>query len=203
MGKRRQLPAALRAIWQDRNGPSLGVTVRSRKQYYFWASCGQHSRLLQPGSAAKALRRDGELRCPICQPTAGQTSRHVPAVQQAADSTGLEWQAEHYCLPGHSSPADIWFPQLRLAVQIDGAHHRYVSIYSAPAERQQEVDARFDSSIIRHGLRALRIDYKDAARPAAALAAAIFLCQLDPAAAFVMYSTSYHRPIQWVAVDEP
>lgn len=115
---------------------------------------------------------------------------------------GLQWLAEHYCLPGHSSPADIWLPQLQLAVQIDGAQHRYVMMYSTPAEEQQEIDARFDNGILRHGMRAVRIDSKDAARPAAVLAAAVFLCQLDPAAAFVMYSDSYGRPIKWVADED-
>lgn len=176
--------------------------MRWQQQYWFRASCGVHSRLVQPGTAAKALRKHGGLQCPICNPTTGQISRHVPTVREAVASTGLEWVSEHYCLPGHSSPADIWLPELQLAVHIDGAHHRYVAIYNTPAEEQQAIDARFDSGIIRHGLRALRIDYKDAAKPATVLAAAIFLCQLDPSAAFVMYSNSYHRPIKWVAGDD-
>lgn len=199
---RRQLRKDLRAVWDyDRNGSSLGITTSSTQQYYFKASCGQHSRLLQPASAAAALRRSGSLRCPICQPAAGQTSRHAPAVQQAVTASGQQWVPEVYCLRGHTSPADIWLPQLRLAIQIDGAHHTDVAMYSTPAADQAEIDARFDSSIIRAGLRALRIHYRDSQRPAAVVSWAIQLCQQLPNTAFVAYSSSYRRLIKWAADD--
>lgn len=187
----------------ERNGSSLGIKASSTQQYYFKASCGLHSRLLQPASVAAALQRSGSVRCPICQPAAGQTSRHVPAVQQAVAASGQHWVPEVYCLPGHSSPADIWLPQLQLAIQVDGAHHTDVAMYSTPAADQAEIDARFDNSIIRAGLRALRIHFRDTERPAALVSWAIQLCQQQPSTAFVAYSRSYNRLIKWAADEEP
>ena len=197
MGKQ-WLPATLRKIWdKQRNGSSKGVRVRQQQQFYFKASCGMHSRLVQPGTAAKALRHDGCLRCTICQPTVGQTSKYVPAVQAAVQATGYEWLAEVYCLPGHSSPADIWLPVLRLAIQIDGPQHRKVSMYNTPAKEQQEIDARFDDGIIQTGLRALRLDYRDARRAAELVSKAVRWCEQHPTAAVVMYSPSYGRPAKF------
>lgn len=199
MGKK-QLRRDVRALW-DRaaNGSSLGVTASSREQFYFRAACGRHSRLMQPASVAAALNAGRSLRCPICQPAPGQTSRHVPAVQAAVSAAGQHWVPEVYCLPGHSSPADLWLPQARLAIQVDGAHHTNVAIYNTPATDQAEVDARFDSGIIRAGLRALRIHYRDTAQPAAVVSQALQLCQQLPHTAFVVYSPSYGRQPLWAA----
>jgi hypothetical protein len=205
MGKQ-WLPAQLRKLWdRNRNGSSKGVRVRSRHQFYFKASCGKHSRLLQPASAAKALKRQGGLRCPICQPSEGQVSRFVPAVQAAVQNTGFDWQAEVYCLSGHSSPADIWLPEQVLAIQVDGPQHADVSMFGTPAEEQEQIDARFDNGIIRAGQRALRIHWRDAALPSAAAKAvqqALNMCRLLPGASFVMYSDSYGRNLKWTEDEE-
>ena len=120
-------------------------------------------------------------------------------MQAAVTAAGHQWVPKVYCLPGHSSPADLWLPAARLAIQVDGAHHTNVAFYNTPATDQAEIDARFDSGIIRAGLRALRIHYRDTARPAATVGQALWLCQLLPHAAFVMYSPSYGCEPLWAA----
>lgn len=204
--KKQGLPANLRKLWvKELNGSSKGVRVRCQQQFYFMALCGRHTRLVQPASAAKALKQQGGLRCPICQPTEGQVSRFVPAVQAAVQNSGCEWQAEVYCLSGHSSPADIWLPAQQLAIQVDGPQHTDVSMFDTPAEEQQQIDGRFDNGIIRAGLRALRIHWKDAELPSAVASIvqqALNMCRLLPDAAFVMYSDRYGRDIKWSDDEE-
>lgn len=73
-------------------------------------------------------------------------------------------------------------------------------MYSKTAEQQQRTDAYFDNEVVRQGQRAVRIHWRDAAQPAAVLAAAMRACEQQPAAAFVMYSNSYSRTTK-VTVD--
>lgn len=120
----------------------------------------------------------------------------MPPVQAAADATAQLWLPEVHCLRGHCSPADIWLPQHDLAIQIDGAGHQYVDVHTKTLAQQQETDNWFDNEIVRQGLRAVRIHYRDAERAAELLAAAIQRCEQSPDAFFVMYSSSYKRPIK-------
>jgi hypothetical protein len=194
----------MKALWVKEKGlnPSMkGIALSSTQQYYWHASCGLHYRLVQPNTVKKALQREAAgLRCFICDALSTHVSRHVPPVQQATEATEHFWLPEVHCLRGHCSPADIWLPGLKLAVQIDGAGHQFVDVYSKTLEQQQETDRFFDNEIVRQGLRALRIHYRDAEQPAAVLAAAIHLCQEEPNKAFVMYSQHYARPLK-LAVD--
>lgn len=227
--------ARMKAAWaQGMNGKvrRSDVPTSSDVQYYWHASCGRHYRLLQVDSVQQALKQQADngsgsnsssggssrssssggssgLRCPICQPLSTELSRHVQPVRDAADATGQLWLAEHHCLPGRCSPADIWLPAYRLAIQVDGAGHTDVAVYSKTLAQQQRTDAYFDNEVVRQGLRALRIHWRDAANPAATLAAAMQECINHPAATFVMYSSSYKRPTKrtidvehWEEVDK-
>jgi hypothetical protein len=214
--KKKTWPAVMKALWvPELNGRScVGVMLSSEEQYYWRASCGQlrHYRYMQPRSVLRALERNGSngsgsngsgssgLRCPICEALQTELSRHVPPVQAATTSTGQLWLAEVHCLQGRFSPADIWLPAFQLAVQIDGAGHQFVQVFSKTLEQQQHTDWRFDNETVRQGKRALRLHYRDAEDSQAAgrvLAAALQLCRQHPSIAFVMYSTSYNRPVKW------
>lgn len=177
------------------------MKVSSSKQYYWKASCGRHSRLVQPGSVAKALRQHGALRCFICDPVSTQVSRHTQPVQQAVEASGLAWLKEHHCVRGHHSPADYYVEELQLAVQADGVQHTHVAFHDRTPAEQQATDARFNNAVISEGRRALRIHYRDTQNAAAALAVAIELCQQHPGTPFVMFSPAYNRPIQWVVQE--
>lgn len=209
------------ALWAaDKNRVDKRKVFVSCKKLYFWlASCRLHYRLMRVDSVQQAVKRQRKaasstgsngssgsnadrccLRCPVCDPAGTEISRHVRPVHAAADATGELWVAEVHCVQGHCSPADLYFPEKRLAVQVDGAGHTDVQVHGKTLEQQQRTDAFFDNEVVRQGLRALRIHWRDANKPAADLAAALSRCRQQPAAAFVMYSSSYGRPIK-VAVD--
>lgn len=203
------------------------VRLSCTEKYFWKAPCGKpkHYRIAQPATVYRALGLDkasssngggssassgggsgggngggsggSRWRCFICDALQTQLSRHVPAVQAAASSSAQLWVPEVHCLEGRFSPADLWLPLLRLAVQIDGAGHQFVQVYSKTLEQQQHTDWRFDNETVRQGLRALRLHYRDTAdskQVERELAAAIQRCEKEPAAAFVLYSRSYHRP---------
>lgn len=207
------------------------VPVSSTQLYFWRATCGQHLRLMQVDSVQQALKKHRKhvaasagastssatsggngggssssnsgscLRCPVCDPLSTEISRHVQPVHATADATGQHWVAEVQCAGGRCSGADLYFPRLKLAVMVDGAGHTHVQVHTKTLEQQQRTDAYFDNEVVRQGLRALRIHWRDESAAAAALAAAIRKCEEQPAAAFVMYSSSYKRPIK-STVDE-
>lgn len=207
--KQKPWPPALLQLWvAEVNGgkaraAARGLPLTTSRQFCWQAACGQqrHYRIMQPRAALRAIERDGSLRCPICEALQSELSRHVPPVQAAATASQQLWVPEVRCLLGRFSPADIWLPRLRLALQIDGAGHQFVQVHSKTLAQQQRTDWLFDNETVRQGQRALRLHYRDTADSQAVqrvLAAAVALCQWLPA--FVMYSPSYGRPVK-TAVD--
>ena len=76
--------------------------------------------------------------------------------------------------PGQGGkPFDIYFPELGLAVEVDGAYHFVGSMHGMPAEAQYAWDRRVDDACMRQGQRLVRLHYRDEQEWAGAVLAAL------------------------------
>lgn len=139
---------------------------------------------------------DGMLPCPKCSPSSSALSRHVPAVWRALAALGLIWLAEVKVLMGWRGAADIWVHHLQLLIQVDGAQHTNTGYRSNTLGDQQAIDGRWNNEVLRQGMRALRLHWRDCEAPTAAIRAAVEACQQQPASNWVMFSSSYGRERQ-------
>lgn len=131
--------------------------------------CGRHGGSWKPSSLEVAVEQE--------------LSMHVadlgPIVAQAC------------LLPGVDKRFDMWLPAHKIAVEADGKQHFEGKMHNTPATHQLTYDRKIDDLCWEHGLRLVRLHYRDQLSWADCVAAAIEAVEADPSCVLACYSPSY------------
>ena len=97
----------------------------------------------------------------------------LPAELQVAEQEIL---IDHKLLGGELSAVDIYLPSLNLCIMVDGEGH-FSSHHCITAQRQEEIDHKFNTQAIRAGHKILRLHFEDAGLYTSIVRAAVDRCR--------------------------
>ena len=152
-------------------------------------SCKQHYRWQTIKAAQQAPYN---LECKVCP--GGRASLSQPALQAARALQGApyRWAYESRALRGKYGPLDFYFPDIKLAVEVDGEQHYKGSMFGVPHPLQRARDTRKMAAAWEAGIRVLRVPYFAADCLEQPLQRAINECVAHPTLRFIMWSTDPH-----------
>jgi hypothetical protein len=164
-----------------------------------------HNRILQVGSAQKSVDRADMnaipscMHCYICQvPKTARVSACLHAMNMLVLYKYADLQVyQEHTAPGILSRLDLYYPQQRLGVMVDGAHH--FKIYSRKVGKQQaETDAECNQQVMDKqgegevkGL--LRLHFSDTKQYDRMFMLALRAARDAGVKCFVIFSPSYKR----------
>lgn len=183
---------ALASFWaQELNQLSLdSVTASTTEQCYFKKLCGRHYSKQSPKSLYHNFQKRGgtSLDCKACQvynwknksvkpsqyeSAAYQAVFNLPADLQVAEQEVL---IDHKLLGGDLSAVDIYLPSLNICIMVDGEGH-FSKHHGITAQKQEEIDHKFNTEAISSGHKVLRLHHEDFALYARVVRVAIDRCR--------------------------
>lgn len=193
--------------------PWGSVTANSRDvQQFTWVqSCGVHTVQRQAASLARSMLRARKLglalpsclTCKLCPGQPVQQGMCMPPCgeRQLCDwlgQAGIRYETQFKVLLGWYGALDVWLPQYRVGVMVDGEQHfpsHHTGHHTTSSIAQAEIDARFNAAVL--GDRGARIgglvrlhhhDYQYWMRH---VCRAIAQAQEPDAVVFVLFTKSY------------
>lgn len=119
-------------------------------------SCGAHYRWMTINGAH---RRADTLRCKVCDESTTRLSGPALRVAEVLDSIGTRYAYEARPLGAATGPVDFYFPELRLAVEVDGQQHYEGSMHGESFQKLQLRDGQKVEKLWEAGISVLRIPY--------------------------------------------
>ena len=172
-------------------------------QVFLFRCCGKHVAYLTPKSLTNSFQNSkSALDCKVCKlymnrkraPTQSALEEHV------YDAVGKyvlpdEWVPDACCVKSSKSSADVWVPELKLIIMVDGEFH-FMDHFKTTAEMQKDIDHRFNTAAVQQDMTVLRLHHKDVHAWPDYIARVISHCKLrvlkDAVAhASIVYTKSY------------
>eukprot|EP00884_Botryococcus_braunii_P008977 jgi/Botrbrau1/18080/Bobra.0062s0066.1 len=202
--KRQHLDITLTALDRQRHPtflPDNSGCYDQRTQFYFKRTCGQHYALL----TLKTVHVSGgkALGCNHCD---GKVSSHE--MNFARTIRGLQADmgfvpytvTEARVVKGRVGAADFYFPDYRLAIQVDGEHHvrgnvRDETKKGSGVRDQVKRDEEWNAKCVEAGINLWRVHYLDASAPSCVLKALLLRAQANTDTPFIEFSRGYKSKV--------
>ncbi len=182
----------LASFWaSELNQLSLdSVYASTAEQCFFKNLCGRHYSKQSPKSLLHNFQRRGgtSLDCKACQvynqdrhsvrPSQYESAAYA-AVFTVLDQVQTESQPlliDHKLLKADYSAVDIYLPSIDLCIMVDGEGH-FSKHHGISAQKQEEIDLKFNSEALRCGHKVLRLHYEDAGIYAEIVRVAVGRCR--------------------------
>lgn len=118
----------------------------------------------------------------------------------------LFWLVEARVLRGRVAAADVYCPEYKLLIQLDGSCHFNKPLLKEGELRketsQQKRDRKFDDVALKSGFHVLRIHHDDLSYIDTLLFSTLGLCYERMEKPHVFYSPSYPKDMHMVACDD-
>ncbi len=188
-----QISEEVQQRWSLLNeGPCPTTGTASRTHAYWQLSCGRCVGYKQVATCSRAP--DRAFHCSVHSDTGRQPSQLVMDARLllCTHVRGMgPIVVEAHLLHGVQKPFDMWLPQHKIAVEVDGKQHFIGSMYDKAAVEQYQYDRWVDSVCQEQRLRLVRLHYQDKSSWVAAVKGAIAAAAADPFSSFVRYTPSY------------
>eukprot|EP00884_Botryococcus_braunii_P019846 jgi/Botrbrau1/6545/Bobra.40_2s0016.1 len=166
------------------------------QQCYFFCECRQHRVFI----FRRTLRKEGikALQCKFCEEKWKSELEQLfwGACDRLSDQFPLVWLVEVRVLRGTFAAADVFFPEFKLVVQLDGCCHMNGNVHGgklAKNDRYQARDRHFNITAMERGYNVLRFHHADVPDAEFVLAEAFSHCLHSDGKARLMYSPQYPK----------
>ena len=168
------------------------VNASTTEQCYFKKLCGRHYSKQSPKSLHHnfQIRGGTSLDCKACQVYNWRSKSVRPSQYESVAYKAVfnlpddlqvpeeEVLIDHKLLGGDFSAVDIYLPSLNLCIMVDGEGH-FCKHHGITAQKQDEIDHKFNTEAINSGHKVLRLHYEDAGLYASIVRVAIERCMTN------------------------